>query len=929
MSRLRHAASALALLTGLAIVLVPPATTGAELRPATGTPAITPQAPGAARDGSAPSWLLHPKVEVSLRLAVLLALDEGPLPSPSAVIAEFTRPLDEALAQTLRDAGAHVVRSPSGAILHVGRFAGLRLMPGAMPRLLALEVVRRVDAPAPLFPRRLGPAADAAFAHEVMAGRLGYERVARTLGPDGEPIRGDGMTAAVVDFNLDPFHPALFHADGGVHPWVDTDGDGRLTPGVDGVDLDGDGSIGDGEILQLAEFPVVVPRRGGADTTADEAFTPRMDYLYLDSDGDGQRGVGRDVAAHAYTPGLSEPTFVGDDVDRDGALDPAERLVRLGTPKVKIVYHLGTDQVFTPGPTFDDYVDGIRAAGDGQDIEYHGTYVATRVAGGTSAVEHLGGVAPGADVVFIDIENNNALTRGDLVTGIAWLKEHGGQAFNYAFGEVISRHADGSSILEQAMTELHHEGFLQSASAGNEANGRTHAIVPLRARETFELGVDVGFRSFVPDAVFVTLRWRGSDRLRLDSVRLPDGSSFDASPVDRPLGGTVTAGDRELQMTVFGGRSARDTVLTGRAISAANGQRLLQGEWTFVLVNNGSAPIEVDVWTSNPAPVPLATVADEELLDARQTVTYPATADDIFTVGACSAIYAGQSFATGPQDCPLAPYSSVGPRIDGVRQVALVAPTDMLAGYPLLRFSGGLLQFGGTSGASPHATGTALLLLQAAGGASVAALHARMLDGLRRDRALGTLPNIAWGEGILDSWAAVFPDGGEAAAHPVASLQVRAEGDAAPGASVDLSFVVDSAGTPLDLPGLVARVDVGYDGQWDVPAGPSPLTVHLPDEAVGALPLRVEAFDGAGASWHAVATLELGGGGEPPMDAGADGVGSADAAGSADATSADTSGGPDALGGGGSGGAGGCGGGQQGLWFAALSLLGRRRRRES
>ncbi len=54
---------------------------------------------------------------------------------------------------------------------------------------------------------------------------------------------GEGLVVANMDTGVDLSHPGLFFADGGAFEWVDVDGDGGLSPGVDEV-LVGDGPVG-------------------------------------------------------------------------------------------------------------------------------------------------------------------------------------------------------------------------------------------------------------------------------------------------------------------------------------------------------------------------------------------------------------------------------------------------------------------------------------------------------------------------------------------------------------------------------------------------------------------------------------------------------------------------------------------------------------
>jgi hypothetical protein len=814
----------------------------------------TPVSQVAGQRQSVPSWATHPKVSPALGLAAQLQSVQGRTFVPKAVVIELSQDLDDRVISSLRRAGADVVRGPRG-VLHVGRNLGLRLKPGAMDRLISMPEVRRIDVSMPLFPFPLNVADDVQGGHELMEERLGYREVGNTFSPDGKLTRGFGVVTNVTDFNLDPFHPLLFHADGGVYSWIDVNQNGVFDHDVDGVDMNEDGEISGMEILRLAEFPVVVLQQGGPVTNSDGVFTPFSDYVFLDQNANGSRDVGDAINATAYTLGLSEPTFVGDDVNRNGILDPDERLFRLGTPKIKAIYDVGNDKTYNPGPGFSEYLTNIRSGRSLDDIEFHGTYECTRVAGGHGEIWHQGGVAPSADIIFVDIESGSGgVGSGDLVSALAWARDLGARAYNYAYGEVISNFSDGSSILETSMAELHATGRIQSASAGNEAGSGRHAIVDIPAGSSMDIPFWVGGRHFSPSNAFFVFRWPGTNLVTIPQVELPDGTLVEGLPSD-----AISTSEGDIYLSFGGGSSPRGNGLMYRAFTAASGGDVPKGSWLVRVQNQGTSPIHLDIWVATSFPWPLAWINDEDIMSNLQTITYPATADGVFAVGACSA-FAGSNY--GPWDCPLAGYSSRGPRIDGVRQLSFVAPTDMLSGYPLLKYAGGYIMFGGTSGASPHITGSAALMFQAMPDLEYMEPNDLFLAGLSTDVELGVLPNFTWGEGILNSWAAVFP--GKVTSKPASPTQLALDVPSTVVTSTPfvVSFdVVDQGGVSEALD-LTIRVDLGYDGSYDLgPVEGGELEIPGQDEP-GALVLRIQVVDGKGNLWNEVVTVSV----EDPPD---------------------------------------------------------------
>ena len=800
-----------------------------------------------------PSWIDHQGVSPSLELAVKTH-PRADLPDVLSLTAKLDGPLTEERQKALQDLGAELRRGVKG-VHTIGASLGMRIPLEKIEGVLQLPWLLELDTALPVMPTFHNVADDTQGAHEFMADWMGYELVHNTLDHEKQLVRGYGVTTAVVDFNLDPFHPALFHADGGHFDWVDVDASGDFTPGVDGVDLDRNGTLEDSEVLFLAEFPVVVLQWGGAEHNGDGSFDPYMDYLFMDPNQNGSRDVGSAVGATSETPGLGEPVFVADDADGNGFLDPGERVLLLGTSKIKAIYDVANDAVYTPGPGFEEYRDSIAGGNQGQDIEFHGTYECTRVAGGHAEIQHMGGLAPASDLIFIDIETQNSnpmSAKGDLVTAVSWAKEIGAQAFNYAFGETVSKHADGSSPLEDVMATLHAEGVTQSASAGNDGNSDGHGIVEVPASSVISVPIRVGANKFSPNRFFVTLRWRGPDRIKFVSIQGPDQTLVNGIPTS-----PVSVDGKPVEVMEFGGKSLRDTHLKARIFLTGAGQSLPNGTWNLQIQNTGSTPIAVDFWARSEYQFPLVGLADDQWVTGNQTVSYPATADGIFTVGACSVFNYEPGVHLGPDHCPFAWYSSRGPRIDGELQVNIVSPTDLLSGYPLLKYSGGYISFGGTSGASPHVTGTVALAMQAHRRAKVTDVSSLISDALDQPPELGDLPNHYWGDGILNTWDSVHQGRGRDSADKDLGLHYESPVQVEAGTSFSVRLSLKGEGD-ADVPlNAHYQIDAGYDGSFESRRdGAGNLRVWAP-ETIGTFRMRARAVDDHGAIWGRAIEVEV------------------------------------------------------------------------
>ena len=133
---------------------------------------------------------------------------------------------------------------------------------------------------------------------------------------------GEGITIADIESAWDIFHPDYFRPDAGYVSARDTNGDGIIAGG-DELDLDGDGQF---------ESKISILESG-----LEEGFQPDLDWLYVDENEDGKRSYGGSNVTD-QTPAFGEPIFIGDDVNQDGIISGGEKLIRLGSSKVKALY---------------------------------------------------------------------------------------------------------------------------------------------------------------------------------------------------------------------------------------------------------------------------------------------------------------------------------------------------------------------------------------------------------------------------------------------------------------------------------------------------------------------------------------------------------------------------------------------------------------
>ena len=242
------------------------------------------------------------------------------------MIIELTAPATPATIAILRQTGADLVEV-DGQVVSYDRFVPADVDAAAALALVARPEVARVS----IVPAR-GPLP---LDHSAQLIRLADARGAR---PALDWMTGKGVVVGDVDTLVDIFHPTFFRGDAGYYDWIDVDGDGVLTPGVDAVDLNRNGKVDPGEKAQVItaeaysdETRASVPARSGS-------FDPSLDWLYLDTNGNDQRDYGAAAGFDDTTPAFGEPLFVPDDVNRNGQIDVGERVVRLGTSKFRDVY---------------------------------------------------------------------------------------------------------------------------------------------------------------------------------------------------------------------------------------------------------------------------------------------------------------------------------------------------------------------------------------------------------------------------------------------------------------------------------------------------------------------------------------------------------------------------------------------------------------
>jgi subtilisin family serine protease len=735
-------------------------------------------------EAGSPDWVRNP---------------ESPVPHEAITSSEGVRVLVRAPPERLLERGLSVHRSADGRALGRLGWTPITVDRSRLAELAAAgyEIVpdRRID---------LGPSPT--IVTSELTGATAVRN--RADGPTGLGVR-----IANIDSHIEVTHPHFFRADAGIHAWVDVNGSGALTPGVDGVDRDGDGAIAPDEVLWRLE--AFTWRFDWVDyeyvENRHEELDPAVDWLYFDLDGDGERTTGRPGWTD-QDPGLGEPTFVPDDVNDDGRITPDERLHQLGSSVIEAIWWDG--RVFHRGEDLLAYDRQTR----GEDRS-HGTMVSGIAVGGQLVGQRrYAGLAPEADLVFVSRYGANTFL--DLVGYTEWVEGFGADVLLHEYAPWTGFSMDGSSVLESLVDELAEGGMAQVCAAGNLADAGKHTRAQA-AGGAFSVGLTI------PD--------EGTDYLELEvhptpPVGLICAFTHPTGEIVLPAAGYQVSGGvqvwGETETSPAGNRRQHALIYAQTSLIAG-------GSWTL----NCTGPDDlqsVDVYLGDAWGWDRGVLFDDEVRS--NTMGVPATAEHCVAVAA----YAGRWPDGAVQAGELRTWSSRGPALYGQKSIDLAAPDDPFT--PSNAFGpgtgGAYLAGGGTSAAAPHVAAVAGLLKAAHPEWSGAEIRQRLVAGAEFVEP----DEHGWGAGRVDAWAALEL-GERPEPPPPVDVVVRTYLLGAPTAVVevgdearwDLGYdgTIDHIGPRLALePGQVARVDVlehGYRLGGAVLVGAAP--VEAPSRA--------------------------------------------------------------------------------------------------
>ncbi len=704
---------------------------------------------------------------------------------------------------------------PSGEVVRIGRIVTGHIGRAQLPLLAASPAVERLE-------------------HSIPAVRISpLDRTAKLVGAPAvwspPPSHrhagtiGEGVVVADHEGGWDLFHPDFFRPDGGAPAWSDANGSGRADVG-DLVDLDGDGAP-EAPLSLLQGY--TNDEYTGQPDHADPGFQPDLDWLFVDVDGDHSRGFG--AAYGDAAPAFGEPIFVGEDLDGDGAIGLGERLLRLGSSKIRAM-HLRN------GRAQRTYRRGIDLSAAPVRDASHGTGAIGIVIGGWPGLRRYTGVAPGVDLLLISSD--------DPVAGLAAATELGARVDYYEWDSPLELH-DGSSATEEALSQATRDGFVQVTAAGNLA-GSDHVFEVLEpavgAQVRARISID-GYGHYAYGSAYANLTWTGPPDAVDVALVASSGATLalEGDYGEATLDGVDVQAWREL--------SPRGNTRVLIVMAPAAGAALPEETFELLMTPRASVTrLRGLLWDDQSGWGKGVSFLDH-VTDAG-TALMPSTADDVIAVAAYGGNHDFSNWGWG-RPGERRSYSGMGPRLDGVAVVDLGGPDDPYAPrWEPDSPHGAYGAFGGTSGALPHVTGVVALTLAARPDLDPREVPALLTATARKDRFTGEARSEVLGHGKVDAFAAIFGAPIPAAGAPPTISVADVVG--ALGHEVTLFAEV----TDPDGDAALVRWDVGLDGLIDAELPPGEPLRFTPS-MLGSVSVLARVFDAGGRSAATLANLRV------------------------------------------------------------------------
>jgi len=411
-----------------------------------------------------------------------------------------------------------------------------------------------------------------------------------------------------------------------------------------------------------------------------------------------------------------------------------------------------------------------------------GTGLLSGISHGTAVAEIIYDIAPDAELYLIKIADEV-----DLDLAVTYCLSNGIDIINHSLGWYNTNFYDGTGTIAEIAQRAVSGGILWVNAAGNEAESHWEGVFSDGNSDGW-LDQDVTFYATAGSQTTLFLTWNEWPQASTD---------YDLYLFD-PSSNLVASSTKHQTGTEEPTESIHVSVTAS-------------GVYTIRIQGTGSRSLELFNLYQSVSPVVAAS-----------STLAPANAANVIAVGALG----HSQYTTGP----IQPYSSQGPSNDGRTKPDLVAPDSVTTG------TSPYTTFPGTSGAAPHVSGAAALLLSQTPGLSEFALRTQLLSQ--------TIPmgsSNVYGSGRLSLQA---PTGANLA--PTASFVYS---PTSPTAGTTVSF---NAGTSLDPDGSIVLYEWDFTGN-----GVTDATGMAQARAfsAGSYSIRLTVTDNDGASNTQVQTL--------------------------------------------------------------------------
>ncbi len=417
---------------------------------------------------------------------------------------------------------------------------------------------------------------------------------------------------------------------------------------------------------------------------------------------------------------------------------------------------------------------------DGDDGRGHGTHVTGTAAGNGGALSNYIGMAPESDIIFVKgYRNAPNFANTDVVDGCNYIFQKAQQlgkpsVINLSLGGQFSPH-DGSSLYEQALSNLTGNGKIIVAAAGNDG-GKTIHLSYTTTGSSYNDSYETYFDLYNNASSVAADMWYSGGNISVglaayDNTLTLIGYTNAVAPGQKienlafTVGGT-TYGYVTIDATGVNNpnNGANEVVVV---IDSQNGQVNINNViWSLYTYGTGT----FDAWAVGQGI--FSTFAGQTWLkpgDNQKTIGTPGTSNKIVCVGSYVTktqwvdVNGTTQYQSGnPVIGQISSFSSIGPTRDGRLKPDIVAPGEVIvAAYSSfltqtpatdIIFGGKHQKMEGTSMASPHVTGSVALLLEKNGNLNYDQVVAILKNSAKQDSYTGSSPNNIYGHGKLDAY---------------------------------------------------------------------------------------------------------------------------------------------------------------------------------